>query len=318
MIQFYLGLVLIAVAAIIGFYGTQLAREGWAKGKNQPEQQVEQVSRLSGEINALGKRIEKLGDAFTQNAAIDSKIQLDILKDDHDRLAERKNDLSKAERQALEEQAITLESLERGRKRSTEVAELDKRQRENAERQAQIKRDAAAQEEQQLRSERILPSCRYAVIKLYEMLRTVANLCDLQIESDFLEKPSLEGSRLVKDGVLTPGENVIRLGTDKEWEFHVRFLPRRPTSQPGRPDWATDEPTFEIQAGRSRLAIRDYRPSGTMPRPPGLLTLFEAGPENRHSEQSSFKEYQGAVDRGLKDLIQDRYNVSPLAEAPPR
>lgn len=36
MTQFVLGLVLIAFAAVVGFYGTQLAREGWAKISSPP------------------------------------------------------------------------------------------------------------------------------------------------------------------------------------------------------------------------------------------------------------------------------------------
>ena len=36
MTQFVLGLLLIAFAAVVGFYGTQLAREGWAKISSPP------------------------------------------------------------------------------------------------------------------------------------------------------------------------------------------------------------------------------------------------------------------------------------------
>ncbi len=67
-----------------------------------------------------------------------------MLKDEHDRLAQKRDELTQQEKQTLENQAITLDGLESGRRQAKAKGELEKQQRENEERRAKIERENAA------------------------------------------------------------------------------------------------------------------------------------------------------------------------------
>ncbi len=321
MTQFFLGLTLIAVAAILGFYGTQLAREGWTRSKGATEHQAEQPSKPSEEIAALDKRIEKLSDVLTRSPSVDSQAQLDILKDEHDKLAEKKDELTKQDKQSLNDQAITLESLESARKKAAEKLELEKRQNEIAQRQAEINRENALKEskkilERQERdvAERMMPIYQSAVTTLYEKLKGVAEQSSKAINSDFPggDRPAFERSRLVKDGKLVGGEEIIRLGSDKEWEFHVLITgtPEQMQPQPAVGLWRPYFTAFKIQAGDSYVTITAPRP---MARQPYLSIAFVGAPGSQGAGgESSFIEYQKPIQQALTALIYDRYNAKPL------
>lgn len=113
-----------------------------------------------------------MSDALTQSPSVDSKAQLSILKDEHDRLSEKKDELTKNEKQILEDQAITLESLESARKDAAAKVELERRQKEIAQRQAEIERENAAKKaseamelQERKLAQRFVPIYQYATTR---------------------------------------------------------------------------------------------------------------------------------------------------------
>ena len=230
MSQLFLGLGIMIFGLLLTTVGGYIAKDGWDAKKSArtaaapltqvPRPEAESSSQVSKEIADLSKRLEKLNETLGRSPAIDTGAQLGILKGEHERLAEKKDELTKAEKDALEDQAITLESLEAGRKRTAEMRELEKRQKENAQRQTEIERDRQAKEALEANdridrgvAERLLPACRYATAKLHQMLAGIAKQSSLKLESDFpVEPPSLEQSKLMRNGKFVNGNHTIRLG----------------------------------------------------------------------------------------------------------
>ena len=91
--------------------------------------------------------------------------------------------------------------------------------------------------------------------------------------------------------------------------FHVGVSAR--PEQPGQSavNWMPYFTTFKIETGNSIVTITSPRP---MARQPYLLTTFATSKEQRAANESSFTEYQAAIDQALIALVHDLYNAHPL------
>jgi hypothetical protein len=269
------------------------------------------------EVAALGSRIDNFSDLFAKSPHVDPDTQLEILKREHDRLSEKKNELTKQEKDSLNEQGLTLQSLEQARKSYLERVETEKRQEELAQRQKEIQDRAAAKVAQERADERkktlskpIIPIGDYAIDTLYEMLSKIAKESSESLYSDFSgAHPSIYNSVLQKDGMLMDGEHIIRVGSHKEWEFHVVVaLPNPHMVMPLK------YVGFQIQAGNAIMRVGiQYKSMGNYSLENAFLGIScRVGDKELYSETCSFSEYQKPIHAALTELIHNRYNEHPL------
>jgi hypothetical protein len=269
----------------------------------------------TNQITDLGKRLDKLTDAVAKSPSVDPSAQLSILKDEHDKLSEKKDELTKQQRETLDEQGFTIDSLEKGRKLHLQTVEAEQKQKEVAEREAEINRQQqqkAFQQEFEAREKRFaepyIPCTDYAVTALYELLRSISSV---PISSDFPgSRPSMYNSRLLKDGRFIDGEQVIRLSSNKEWEFHIVTSGNTPIVGPPVHKYLG----FQIRAGTANMSIgNEYKERGVYNPSNALLRIScRSGDKELYSETCSLSEYQRPIQAALKQLIQTRYNEFPL------
>ena len=279
---------------------------------------TETTSQTDQRIAGLGERIDNLVNTLAQSPSVDPSTQLSILRDEHNRLSEKRDELTKQEKESLKDQALTLQSLEKGRKQHLEKVQVEKRQQELAQQQAKIEREAAqkkAQEANDLRerqfAEQYVPIVDHTITTLYRLLRDVSKEFSEQVFTDFPnDHASVYDSRMLSDGKIVDGEHFIRVGSNEEWEFRVRI------AGTPRPDMPVSRRYlgFHIQAGMASVQITNPRP---MTRPPFLLVSLQIQPTPKepkelYKEECSFTDYKKPIERVLIELIKNRYNEAPL------
>ena len=303
-----------SVAALISYYTL------WTPLKANDGHSESQADQSIAE---LGKRIDNLSETLAKSPAVDASAQLSILKEEHNRLSEKRDELTKQERASLDDQALTLQSLEKRRKQYLEKTQLEKRQTELADQQAKIERETAqkkAQEESELRekqyAERYVPIFDHVIRTLGRMLRDISKQSSEEVFTDFPNGwPSIHGSAMLKDGRIVSGEHFIRVGSNKEWEFHVKTI----VLPPGRPVMrSTEYLRFRIEAGGASMAV-NVPQYPTIPSPLFLLLTAkqpEGGYKELYREECSLTDYKKPIERVLMELIQNRYNEAPLKPEP--
>jgi hypothetical protein len=275
-------------------------------------------------ISDFGTRLDKFTEALTRNPSIDADAKLAILKEEHDRLSTQRDELTSQEKQTLDSQALTLQSLEEGRKKYLESKELEKRQNEIAENQRQIKQQEQIKKAEKERepeeiafARQFAPVIDYIITTLYQMLRQISSQSGEPISSDFPnDRPSLDGSNLYKNGKIIGGKQIIRVGTSKDWEFELWVAGPRDPLEPRVP---TDRRRFsasiraglayivivnpEIEPPTFRVTLRVDRAPG-FPSKPWEKPLYEQG--------CSLSDYKKTIDQALRELIQNRYIAAPI------
>jgi hypothetical protein len=284
---------------------------------------------VSQQLVDIGHRITKLNDAIVKSPSVDPGVQVSILLDELQRISEK--ELTKPEKDILLSQALTLHSLEKGRKEYIAAAEREKRRQELADREREIRQQQAAQldegREKKFAS-RYVAVIDYVIATLYETLSNIAKESSEPIFTDFPgDRPSIYNSTVLRDGKLQNGIHIIRVGSHKEWEISI--------TSPGA---NTDEPIarrsfqFQISAGRRNPFARSTdwysvltvssaaTPVTTEPVKLNVKCIARHGAFSStelYSESCSGSEYQKPIQAAIGALIQDRYNACPLGKGAP-
>lgn len=301
-----------------------LFQYGVSKGLIKTEKTDSQTNQR---IDELSRQIRE----FAQSPSVDSGVRLKALKQEHDELSEKKDQLTSKGREILDNQAIGLNALESGRQQYIAQLEIEKRQKEIAQQQEEIQRQDAqkrAQEELDSAARKAAtsyaPIVDYAIAKLHDALSELSKEFSKPLYSDFPgDRPSIYRSSLLKDQKLVDGEHIIRLGSEKDWEFRIKLYGRTKTS------WRTPNPNylgFRIESGDpaklsdqpgrvARVIITNHQspspPSAPLQNPMVRVAFLE-GDKETYSEDCELSAYQNPVQQAIKRLIQDRYNQSPL------
>jgi hypothetical protein len=281
----------------------------------------------SKELEDLGKRFDNLTQALARNPSLDADAKLSILKDDYDRLSKKKDELTTQEKQTLDSQALTLQSLEEGRKKHLEAKELEKQQsdlasqRATLEREEQIKKAEKKREPEELAfAGQYAPVTDYIITTLYQMLRQISVESGEPISTDFPnDHPSLDSSKIYKDGKIVGGKQVMRVGTSKDWEFEL-WVAGPPN--PLEPRGPTDRRRFSasIRAGLACIVIVNpeiepprLRVTLTVDRAPGMRSRFD---KPLYEQDCLLSDCQKIINQALRELIQNRYIATPLNPKP--
>ena len=333
----YSMLIVILVGAVVG--GSLFGGVWWLRGRIAPNPKIKSEPEPSIALADFGKRLDSLTEAVTRNPSIDADGKLKILREDHDRLSKEKEELTNEQKETLEDQELTLKSLEEGRKRHLESQELERRQTELAsqqqaiEREEKIKKLEKAREPQEIEfAKKYAPIVDHAITGLHQRLRPIAKESGKEISTDFPGSPSIYKSNMFKENKLVGGNHVMRVGSDQEeWVFRI--------SVGGPPDLSFPQDVnhsrflrMSIDAGSSlphlgkRASLRIMTFSGVAPdrvlhiefwpdlNSAAYLTKGRKTPPSQ--KDYALTDYQKAIDAALNELIQQRFNVAPLKPKP--
>jgi hypothetical protein len=288
--------------------------------KLQPPRAPDSAAQTDKAISDLGDRITKLSDALAKSPSVDPGVQLSILKNEHETLSKKREELTKQEKEALDNQALTLQSLEEGRRKHLELEDLARKERDVKSRQSKLEweqRQRQWEEADNARdtdfSNKYIPVADYAITTLYEMLRNVSEQSGQKIVTDFPnDRASVFGSNMLQDGKIVQAQHMMRVGSNSDWEFAlVTAAPVRTIQTLGRltGSWHFRTEILTIKAGSVSVTIRSDE------RRPEVLKLSFA--TSRDSTGITWREcplnaYQKPIADILKELIQNRYNSAPL------
>lgn len=275
-------------------------------------------------ISDLDDRITKLSNALAQSPLVDRSVQLSILKDEHDRLSKKREELTKQEKETLDTQALTLQSLEDGKKRYLEAKEVAKQQSELAAQQERIKRENRMKGNEQVQidvAKQCGPIIDHAIATLYQMLRQIEKETGEPLSTDFPrpDRPSIYDSTMLREGKIVGGQHIMRVGSNKDWEFQLG------ASGPGKSADMISLPdaSLVIKAGLAEVIITNgpYMPSHSATL---HLTLWvypfagarKVGIKPSYQEECSLTDYHKPIERVLRQLIQSRYIAAPLKPKP--
>lgn len=270
-------------------------------------------SDFDAAIADIGRQIGDVRDLNLSDPSKDSGSKLSFLKKEHDRLAE-KPELTTQQKEVLDDQAITLDSLEAARKDTVARRDIEKKLQENEQRQAEIVRQDSVKKAAEAKdrgdrefAEKFLPIYDYAVMRLNRDLQNIAKLSSEKVISNFPEEqsPSITKSDLVKDGKVGDGEHLLRLGSREGWAFRISVNGTQsiPPMQ--------HHIIFRIEAGVASVGITAPRP---MTSKPYLRVAYTVDKKQISQEVCDFTEYQKPIDRAIKALIDNEYYEHPIAK----
>lgn len=326
----FIGLLLGGVLYLIVNKGSPTSEVLSASASPSPASpSVTATPAASQQLTDLIDEVRRLRSDMAESPNLDPTKRLSILKDEHERLSKRRQELSQQEKESFDNQELTLESLEEGKQRHLKAIEAEKRQQELATQESQIQRQQAAQRDEELEkrfANRYAPIVDYAIVTLHKELSKIAKEPSEQISTDFSEgdRPSVHNSTILKDGKFQKGKHRISVGSHKEWEISI--------ISPGA---NTDEPIarrsfdFRISAGRRNPDARSTdwyslltvssaaTPVTTEPVELKVLCIARHGAYSHtdlYSESCNESEYQKPIQGAIRALIQDRYNACPLGK----
>jgi hypothetical protein len=262
--------------------------------------------------------LRQFRDQIIESSSADSGAKLSALHSKASESAKDEEAATKREKEILQHEPLSLDSLEKARQQNEKKLEAERQQAELAKQEQEINREKqqkAFQKDFAAREQRFaapfIPCVDYAVTALYEMLQSIS---PEPIISDFPgSRPSIYNSVLFKDGRFIDGEHIIRVGAHKEWEFHVVTSGNSPMMGGLHKYFG-----FEIRAGTASMGIgNQYRQYGNW-NPANSDLRISCGAEGKdlYSEKCSFSEYQKPIQAALRQLIQSCYNHCRLTRNP--
>ena len=320
----YSMIIVILVGAVVG--GGLFGCVWWLQGRITPKPQKESKAEASHQLTDLVEEVKQLKTAIAQSPSVDPSVQIDVLKNDLDRLSKKKEDLTKQEKEILDNQAFTLQSLEAGRKKYLERLEVEKQEHEIAQRRERLEREEATKKAQrdadtrdQEFTNRHAPIIEYTITTFYRRLGEIAKQSSQTIVSDFPNNPpSIYGSNLLKERKMVDGEQIVRLGDNAEWEFHLGLNSTHPRKVYERCL------NFHIRAGGTIFRVSTYPPIISSKSPSVLRVQLHAqrsdAPDRplrtEYDVECSITDYEKVVEQGVVELIRNRYNEHPLPPKP--
>jgi hypothetical protein len=288
------------------------------------------TSAASEQLTDIDKRLDHLVEAVTRNPSVEADVKLSLLREQHDRLARKREELTSEQKETLEDQEVTLQSLEDGRKRHLADKELQRQQQQLAARQREITSlEATKKLEREIEpietdfAKKYAPVIEHALTALYRMLLTIAEQSSQTISTDFpaVGQPSIYASNLLKDGKFVNAKHTIRVGSNKEWEFS--FVVGGALNAAGNPTKPIKRLLgLRIESGLASVNISSRgEPELQLVfwvYPPGHLTRHATRNEPQKHEKCALSDHKKPIEEFLKALIQYRYNHSSINTETPK
>lgn len=269
----------------------------------------------SPEVSTLAEEVKQLREAIVQSPSVDHSAKIAVLKAESDRISKKREELTEPEKDTFD---LTLKSLEEGRQRYLADKKLQDRQQEITAQRETIETDKANKDAEKALeldeidfARRSNPILDDAITTFYKMLRQASQGSVETIFTDFpnSDRPSIYGSKMLNDGKIVGGEQIISVGSSKEWEFHL--IVAGPPNRRQRSLWGRHL-DLEIKAGSATATIKSFPPLPPS-NPPQLRLTLSVG---RFQEDCLLTEYQKPMERLFHALIKHCYNVAPLTAKP--
>jgi hypothetical protein len=285
-----------------------------AAAYRQEKEDRNQKAAAKNATDEQGREIRKLTSLLSESKSVEANLRLSLLDIQEQAISAERKSLQML-RELPTSSVTSLETLDRIRDAQLADAALASKQaaiqaeKEKISRETRLKEAEQERRKQEAQSaDRWLPLFEYVVRTLHRKLEDLSRETGASLTSDFASSlPSMHGSRMVKDGVLVKGENMMQLGTSSAWLFRISLEPQAIRSQPAL--------IISVKEGaeiRSRLMIRHaghvVAEGNTAPK----TVAFNLTGKATFNSAASLSDYASAVDNSLTALIANQHMEEPL------